>query len=375
MRAVHAVWCARCVPRFVEDMMHEPSALGFGPFFETQLPDDDAIPARIAAEHRGGYDVWSPVGDGFARLAGGLSRDLEGETFPGVGDWVTLRSPPGPGQIAIIDGLLARRTVFIRGAAGRQTRGQVVAANVDLVFVVCGLDADYNIRRIERYLARIWAGGAQPVVILNKADVCDNSEVRVTEVERTCPGAPVCVASALLSEGLERIREHLGAGITAAFVGSSGAGKSTLINALMGEQRMATKEIRARDGRGCHTTTHRQLILLPQGGLLIDTPGMRELQLFDEDGIGTVFSDIVELAARCRFGDCSHQSEPGCAVRKAVAAGSLSLERLEHFLKMAAEAHAYELRHDEHRRRKADRIFSKQIARDAELIRRRKQGK
>jgi len=355
--------------------MYELSALGFGPFFKEQLPEGETIPARIAAEHRGGYEVWSSVGEGFAQLAGRLARDLEGEAFPGVGDWVTLKSPPGPGQTSIIDGVLARRTVFVRGAAGRQARGQVVAANVDIVFVVCGLDADYNVRRIERYLARIWASGARPAVVLNKADVCDDVESRVDEVERACPGVLVLAASALFSDGLDAIRERLGTGITAAFVGSSGAGKSTLINALLGEERMATKEVRARDGRGCHATTRRQLILLPQGGLLIDTPGMRELQLFDEEGIGSVFSDIEDLSARCRFRDCTHRSEPGCAVREAVAAGEIPLDRVEHYLKMEAEARSYEVRHDEHRRREADRAFGKRIARDGEILRRWKKGK
>ena len=355
--------------------MVELSTLGFSSFFQEQLTDSNAIPARIAAEHGGGYEVWSSDGEGLAQLSGRLTRDLEGEGFPGVGDWVTLKSPPGPGQVTIIDGLLTRRTVFIRGAAGRQTRGQVVAANVDLVFVVCGLDADYNVRRIERYLARIWAGGAQPVVVLNKTDVCDDVDVRVAEVEGACPGASVLKASALLTEGLDEIREHLRTGITAAFVGSSGAGKSTLVNALLGEELMATKEVRAHDGRGRHTTTHRQLILLPQGGLLIDTPGMRELQLFNEEGIGSVFSDIEELAAKCRFRDCTHQSEPGCAVREAVNAGEITAERIEHYLKMKTEAQAYQVRHDEKQRRQADRVWGKQIARDSETIRRWKKGK
>jgi ribosome biogenesis GTPase / thiamine phosphate phosphatase len=358
----------------MENMMYELSTLGFGPFFEEQLPDGKMIPARIAAEHRGGYEVWSSVGEGFAHLAGRLTRVLENEAFPGAGDWVTLTSPPGPGQMSIIDGVLPRRTAFIRGAAGRQTRGQVVAANVDIVFVVCGLDADYNVRRIERYLARIWASGAQPAVILNKVDVCGDINVRVDEVERACLGVPVLVVSALFSDGLDEILARIGTGITAAFVGSSGAGKSTLVNALLGEERMATKEISIRDGRGCHTTTHRQLILLPEGGLIIDTPGMREMQLFDEKGIVTVFSDIEDLSAQCRFRDCRHQSEPGCAVQEAIARGELSLERLEHYLKMESEARAYEVRHDVRRRREADRTLGRRYARDGEIVRRWKQG-
>jgi len=355
--------------------MYELSDLGFGPFFEDQLPGRDAIPARVAAEHRGSYQVWSKTGAGPAHLAGRLTRELAGEAFPGVGDWVTLKSAPTPDQTSIIDSVLTRRTVFIRGAAGRQARGQVVAANVDVVFAVCGLDDDYNIRRIERYLARIWASGAQPVVILNKGDVCDAMDACVAEVEAICPGVPVFVTSALLSQGVEAIQPTIRPGSTAAFVGSSGVGKSTLINALLGEDRMATQEIKARDGRGRHTTTHRQLIVFPRGGLLIDTPGMRELQLLDEEGIGTVFSDVEALSAQCRFGDCSHESEPGCAVREAVANGEIPAKRLDHYLKLEAEAHAYELRHNERLRRQADRAWGRQMASDAGLMRRWKQGK
>jgi ribosome biogenesis GTPase len=192
----------------------------------------------------------------------------------------------------------------------------------------------------------------------------------LAEVEAACIGVPVLAASALLSDGLDGVRERLGTGVTAAFVGSSGAGKSTLINALLGEERMATSEIRARDGRGCHTTTHRQLIMFPEGGILIDTPGMRELQLFDEEGISEVFSDIEELSAGCRFRDCTHQEEPGCAVRQAIAA-----DRLEHYRKLQAEARANELRRDERRRREVDRAFSKMVSRVVKLKRRMKEGK
>lgn len=355
--------------------MTELSTLGFDPFFSTQLTNMQAIPARVAAEHRGRYEVWSSVGNGFATLAGRLSITCEDETFPGVGDWVTLKSPPGEGQITIIDSVLERKTVFTRGAAGRETRGQVVAANVDIVLVVCGLDADYNLRRIERYLARIWASGADPVVILNKADTCEEVARRKNEVEECAIGVPVLVTSALHAEGLDRIRERISNGMTAAIVGSSGAGKSTLINALLGKELMATREVRTRDGRGCHTTTHRQLILLPEGGLLIDTPGMRELQLSDDQGIDHVFTDIAEMAGRCRFRNCTHQGEPGCAVQEAVALGHISPKRLDHYAKMEAEARSYEIRHDERRRRKADRSFGKQISRDAKIIQRWKEGK
>ena len=340
--------------------MYELTALGFGPFFEEQLLSWSApeiIPARIAAEHRGAYEVWASAGAGLAQLAGRLRHEQEEEGLPGVGDWVALKAPPGPDHTTIIDRVFSRRTVFIRGASGREVRAQVVAANVDLVFVVCGLDADFNAHRIERYLARIWASGAQPAVILNKADICENAASRVLEIEGRCPGAPVYATSALHAAGLEAVRAKIREGLTAAVVGSSGAGKSTLVNALLGEEKMATGEVRARDGRGCHITSHRQLVLLPGGGLLLDTPGMRELQIFDEDGLDAVFEDIKALSAHCRFGDCRHDSEPGCAVKEAVASGELAADRLEHYRKLEREAKASELRHDEHLRRQSERVW------------------
>ncbi len=357
----------------MEDVtVYQLSALGFGPFFEEQLsrPEHpDAIPARIAAEHRGGYVVWSASGAGRAQLSGKLRAQLEVKELPAVGDWVALKDAPSPDRTTIIEHVLARRTVFTRGTAGRQGRIQIVAANVDLVFAVCGLDADFNIRRIERYLARIWASGAQPAVILNKTDLCENAVARTAEVERHCPAVPVYLTSALRSEGLSMIRASIRDGLTAAFVGSSGAGKSTLINALLGEDRMPTGEVRARDGRGCHVTTHRQLVMLAGGGLLLDTPGMRELQLVDEDGLDSVFEDLSELSARCRFRDCRHNAEPGCAVMEAVTSGDLSVDRLEHYRKLEREAQAYERRHDERLRRQSERVWG-QLYDEAARLRR-----
>jgi len=340
--------------------VHGLSALGFGPFFEEQLSragSPDGVPARIASEHRGAYVAWSAAGAGFARLAGKLRTRLGEEGFPAVGDWVVLKDAPAPDRAAVIDGILERRTAFTRGAAGRPGRPQVVAANIDIVFAVCGLDADFNVRRIERYLARIWASGAHPDVILNKADLCGDTAGRIAEVESRCPATPVHATSALLSEGLAGIRANIGEGMTAAFVGSSGAGKSTLINALLGEERMATGEIRARDGRGRHTTTRRELVPLPGGGLLLDTPGMRELALVDGDGLDSAFDDVAALSGRCRFRDCRHYTEPGCAVKEAVRTGALPADRLEHYRKLEREAKAYELRHDERRRRRSGRVW------------------
>jgi ribosome biogenesis GTPase len=358
-------------------IVYELSALGYGPFFAQQLPSSDGggvIPARVAAEHRGAYEVWSKTGSGRARLAGRLRLEIEAAGPPGVGDWVVVKDAPGPDRTAIIARVLTRRTVFTRGAAGGEARSQVVAANVDLVFVVCGLDADFNVHRIERYLARIWASGAQPAVLLNKADLCDDVAGRVAEVGNRCAGVPIDVTSALRAEGITPMRARIRDGMTAALVGSSGAGKSTLVNLLLGEERMPTGAVRASDGRGRHVTTHRQLVLLPGGGLLLDTPGMRELQLVDEEGLGAVFGDIAVLAARCRYRDCRHDTEPGCAVKEAVASGELDADRVGHYRKLEREAQAFELRHDARKRKQAERVWG-QLSDEVARLRHWKGGK
>jgi ribosome biogenesis GTPase len=361
----------------VENVVYNLATLGFGPFFEEQLlaqGGDTQVPARIAAEHRGAYQVWGEAGVGPAQLAGRLRAGDQESGPPGVGDWVVLRDSPRPDRTTVVDRVLQRRTVFTRGAAGRAARPQVIAANVDLVLVVTGLDGDFNPRRVERYLARVWASGAKPLVILNKADLCDDVEGRIAEVETHGAGVPVYVTSALHAAGLEAVRACILPGMTVALVGSSGAGKSTLVNALLGEARMPTGKVRDSDGRGCHVTTHRQLVLLPGGGLLLDTPGMRELQLVDQEGLDVVFGDVAALARGCRFRDCRHQAEPGCAVREAVDAGDLPPDRLEHYLQLEHEAAAYELRHDERRRRQAERVWG-QLSDEVAQLRRWKGGK
>jgi ribosome biogenesis GTPase / thiamine phosphate phosphatase len=362
---------ARVAAAFPEDTVYQLSALGFGPFFQQQLQHFQGfLPARVAAEHKGGYDVWSETSSGLARLSGKLRH--RGESAA-VGDWVALRAEPGPDGAVAIEHVFERRTVFTRGAAGRETRAQVIAANVDQVFVVCGLDADFNVNRIERYLARIWASGASPAVILNKADLSEDVAGAVREVERHAIGVPIFVTRALAADGLSELARAIAAGSTAALVGSSGAGKSTLINALVGADIMATGEIRASDGRGCHTTSHRQLVVLPQGGLLLDTPGMRELQVLDEDGIDRAYGDIEALAKNCRFRDCGHEHEPGCAVKEAARTGQLAPERLDHYHQLQREARAYERRHDEHLRRQSERVWG-QLHAEAARLRKWKEG-
>ena len=357
-------------------IVYELSALGFGPDLEQQLQSHECVEllARVAAEHRGSYEILSQAGVGHAQLAGRLRLEAADFGLPGVGDWVVLKNKPVTNCTTIIERVLIRRTLFTRGAAGREGRAQVIAANVDQVFAVCGLDTDFSIHRIERYLARIWASGAQPNVILNKADLCRDATTRVLEIERRVIGVPIYVTSALQSEGIDAVRECIHPGMTVAFVGSSGAGKSTLVNALLGEERMPTGAVRAGDGRGCHVTTHRQLLVLPGGGLLLDTPGMRELQLVDEDGLDAVFGDIAEFASDCRYRDCRHHTEPGCAVKKAVESGDLTSERLEHFTKLEREAQAYERRHDEKLRRQSERKWG-QLHDEAARLRHWKGGK
>jgi ribosome biogenesis GTPase len=269
-----------------------------------------------------------------------LLRDPESAGTPVVGDWVVLRD-------GLAVAVLPRRTAFVRTAAGRTSAAQVVAANLDLVLVVDALAGPARVRRIERYLAVAWSSGATPVVVLTKADLCDDVPAAAEEVAESALGVQVLAVSALTGAGVEELRALLGAGRTAAMVGPSGAGKSSLANALAGRTVAATREVRDSDGRGRHTTTARELHLLPGGGLLIDTPGMRELALHDDaDGVATAFADVEQFAAGCRFRDCGHRGEPGCAVAAAIDAGVLDPARFLAWRKLASEAHRQLLRVD-----------------------------
>lgn len=316
------------------------SSLGWNDFFEAlfeEYKNKGLLPARIVRQDRTGFVVVSKVGRQPAIVAGrhfrtGLKADL-----PTVGDWAAIENRPSEPN-TIIQAILPRKSKFSRKIVGDLADEQVVAANVDTIFLVSGLDGNYNLRRIERYLAVAWDSGATPVVILNKADLCDEPEKRKAEVESVAPGTDVLLISAKAGAGLEALKSYIAPGQTAAFLGPSGVGKSTIVNFLLGEEKMKTAEVRADDSRGRHTTSHRELLFLPDGGMIIDTPGMREIQLWgDDDSLENAFPDIEELAQSCKFRDCLHEHEPGCAVREAVNAGELSEDRLGNYIKMRKE--------------------------------------
>lgn len=320
-------------------------ANSFGPFHTAGRQ-----PARVSASHRDAWAVMTLEGDRDAVIAGRLRHEAFGPAdLPAVGDWVAIAAPPaglgsgqgsGPGP-TVIHAILPRRTVFRRGTdEGHAVDAQVLAANVDVAFVMAGLDGDFNLRRLERYLAVAYAGGANPVIVLNKADLAgDLAELRVA-AEAVAPGVEVRPISALTGDGVAGLAAtHLAPGRTAVVLGSSGVGKSTLVNALLGREHLRTAAVRADDSRGRHTTTHRELVRLPGGALLIDTPGIRSLGVAGaSEGIDTAFADIADLASGCRFRDCGHDREPGCAVRAALTDGRLAADRFASHRKLEREA-------------------------------------
>lgn len=295
------------------------------------------VPARVASEYKGLYRLLYSGGEVWGQVSGKLRHTAcsRGD-FPAVGDWVLVALEVSSSR-AIIHMILPRKSKFSRKQAGQITDEQVVAANVDHIFIVTALNKDFNTRRIERYLTLVWESGANPVIVLSKADLAGELEKKLQEVHQAAVGVPVHVVSSLTGEGIEALKSYLWPSNTVALLGSSGAGKSSLINRLLGAERQKVSQTRE-DDKGRHTTTNRELVVLPAGGLIIDTPGMRELQLWNADaGLSQTFEDIENLERQCRFSNCQHQGEPGCAIEAALAAGTLDGERYNSFLKLRKE--------------------------------------
>jgi ribosome biogenesis GTPase / thiamine phosphate phosphatase len=305
--------------------------LGFAPFFAAAMPEDPGlVPARVSSVHGVLVDVWTTEGQKTASMRGTL-RGATGEGGLVVGDWVAVAEGG-----SVIAAVLPRRTVFLRQAAGEREEAQAIAANVDRVFVVTSMEGDYNVRRLERYLLAIAGGGAEPVIVLSKADLLEDPSAFVKDAETL---ARVVVTSAHRDTGIEDLRALMPPGSTSVLVGSSGVGKSALVNRLLGKDTQREGHVRAHDKRGRHTTTRRELFALPGGGLVVDTPGMRELKVWqagNEDSEDT-FEDVFAISVNCKYRDCRHANEPGCAVRDAVAGGTLEAGRLASFHKLEAE--------------------------------------
>ncbi|WP_239616750.1 ribosome small subunit-dependent GTPase A [Cohnella mopanensis] len=322
------------------EIMH---AYGWNPNWDQALSQQKSniqqlSPARVVAQFSHSYNVMTESGEHSANVSGKFEFNATSRgDFPAVGDWVMVERLPNENR-SVIHAVLPRRTAMIRKAAGNVIEDQIIGANLDYLFIVNALNQDFNVRKIERYLIAAWESGAQPVVLLTKADLCEQPARFVMEVETVAPGVPVHFISALLGQGKDDLNAYLKPGVTIGITGSSGVGKSTLLNWLADKELQHVQGIRENDARGRHTTTHRELFLLGNGALVMDTPGMRELQLWDaNDGWQHAFADIEELATQCRYRDCKHDHDQGCAVIDAVNAGNLEPKRLANYKKTARE--------------------------------------
>jgi ribosome biogenesis GTPase len=324
-------------------------ALGWNSFFESHWnaePRAGLVPARVTEEHRDAYRVVGDMGEMAAEITGHLRHIAKDRSeLPAVGDWVAVDVIDAEGK-AVIERVLPRRTKLSRKEAGTRMAEQILVTNVDTVFLMMSLNADLNPRRIERYLGAVWESGALPVVVLSKADLCPDPSIAVSEIGAAAPGVEIHVVSATAGIGVEALGRYFGPGHTAVLLGSSGVGKSTLINCLVNAEVQKTLEVRSGDDRGRHATTYRRLFPLPTGGVLIDTPGMREFQIWESAGLDSAFGEIGVLAESCRFRDCTHQSEPGCSVKQAIADGELEPERLSSFQKLKREMEYNDRRKD-----------------------------
>ena len=329
--------------------------------------DTGLIPGRVFTRNRHVYAVYTEAGEVPAEVAGAFFNRANASELPAVGDWVVMKPASDENSPAIIESLLPRRTKFSRKTAGSALQEQIIAANIDLLFVVVGLDQDYNLRRLERYLVAASESGVSLVIVLNKTDVCSDADLesRMAEVKAITPNTPVLALTALSSDAIATLLPYLPPGKTAVLVGSSGAGKSTIVNQLLGMAKQDTQTTRLADGRGRHTTTQRELFILPGGGLILDNPGIRELQLWPEDVVvADAFTDIGEIAQRCAFRDCRHQGDKGCAIEKALGAGELDQDRWQSYLKLNKEVSHIALQFDSNARReqkqKMKKIFKDQ---------------
>ena len=348
--------------------------LGWNSFFQKHyqiLKIPGSAPARVISESRGSFQVYCRHGELSAKISGKMRyRAGEENQYPAVGDWVVIK-PLVNEQKGIIHAILPRKSKFSRKVAGERTEEQIVSANVDTVFIVSGLDGgrNFNLRRIERYLTLARSSGATPVIVLNKMDLCPDVDIYIRSVEDIAPNIAVHPVSAKERIGLDVLRNYLTKGNTAAFLGSSGVGKSALINSLLGEEKQVIGEVREDDCMGRHTTTKRELILLPDGGIVIDTPGMREIQMWaGEEDLKGAFHDIEMLAKRCRFSDCSHNIESGCAVRAAINRGEFDPARLESYRKLQNELN-YLASREEHSTRLYEKLKWKKIAKWSKELR------
>jgi len=316
--------------------------LGWNSFFQTPYDNTEKSlsAARVASVYPDRFELMGEEGSFWGQLTGSYRRAIREENLdaPVTGDWILYHSPENS-EMVQIHSFLPRKSLYRRQEAGQRTRPQNLAANIDTLLICTGLDGDFNLKRMDRYLMTAWESGITPLLILSKSDLCPDPEDKVLQVENHCPGVEVLALSSYTGQGLEALQEQLQRGKTLALVGSSGCGKSTLVNFLMGKEIQDTKEVREDDSKGRHTTTRRSLHILPSGSLIIDTPGMREIQLWDSgsDQAMNPFRDVEELAMNCRFNDCSHRHEPGCALQKAVSEGNLSADRLEEYQEFKEE--------------------------------------